>query len=397
MSKTLKIYIGILLLLLVGIIVVEMSTPPPINWEKTFNQRDKIPYGTFIFYNELNSLFPQSNVYDITVSPYEYFDEQYNWEDSTYFVSGSYLAIDEYTSIDNVSAQELLDFASRGNDVFMSSTYMPIKFSDSLFFEVSNDLDFDGRASLSFSDPTFENDSIHLEKDATNIYFSELDTLNTSVLGYQKFDDSLRVNFIKVTYGMGNIYLHLQPIVFTNYHLLKKNNKKYSEVLMSYLSDEDLYFDSKNKYGASLDNSPLRFINSQPPLRWAWYMTLITTLLFMIFNAKRKQRIVKQIEAPRNTTIDFTKTIGNLYFETQDHTNLIEKKITYFLEYLRQVYYLDTQLLNDKFIKNLSLKSGKRLPETKKLINLIVHLRAKTLCNEDDLLRLNKAIEDFKK
>lgn len=397
MSRSLKIYLGLLIILFVGIVLVEMSTPPPVNWQKSFNEKDKIPYGTFIFYNELEKLFPESKLYDITVTPYEYFDSMYEWEDSTYYASGNYIAVSEYTDIDNVSAQELLDFASHGNTIFMSSNYMPIKFSDSLFFETTNDYDFDGRAELSFTNPRFANDSITIEKGVSNIYFSEIDTSLTTVLGYQKFNDTLRANFIKVPYGSGLFYLHLQPIVFTNYHLLKKDNKKYSEVVMSYLDDSDLYFDSKNKYGKSLSNSPLRFINSQPALRWAWYLTLITTLLFMIFNAKRRQRIVKQIEPPKNTTVEFTKTIGNLYYETKDHTNLIDKKITYFLEHLRRVYYLDTQMLDAKFIKNLSQKSGKREPEIKKLMNLIVHLRAKTHCNEDDLLRLNKAIEEFKK
>ena len=115
----------------------------------------------------------------------------------------------------------------------------------------------------------------------------------------------------------------------------------------------------------------------------------------MIFNAKRKQRIVKVINPLKNTTVDFTKTIGNLYFETKDHDNLIEKKITYFLEYIRRVYYLDTQILDDKFVKNLASKSGNDENDVKKLINQIVHLKAKTACNEGDLLRLNKAIEDF--
>ena len=397
MSRALKIYIGLLVVLLIGIVVVEMSTPSPVNWQKTYNEKDKIPYGTYVFYNELESLFPDSRLYDITVTPYEYFDALYNWEDDTYDVSGNFVAVDEYVSTDDVSIQELLDFASHGNTVFLSSTYMPMKFSDSLGFETTHDYDFDGKAELSFANPKFSKDSISIEKGATNIYFSEIDTLNTTVLGHQKFKDSLRVNFINVPYGSGNLLLHLQPMVFTNYHLLKKENKKYSEVIMSYLEDKDIYFDSKNKYGASLSRSPLRFINSQPALRWAWYMVLIVTILFMIFNAKRRQRIVKQIESPRNTTVEFTKTIGNLYYETKDHTNLIDKKITYFLEHLRRVYYLDTQLLNEKFIKNLALKSGKREPEIKKLINLIVHLRAKSVCNEGDLLRLNKMIEEFKK
>ena len=115
----------------------------------------------------------------------------------------------------------------------------------------------------------------------------------------------------------------------------------------------------------------------------------------MIFNAKRKQRIVNIINPLKNTTVDFTKTIGNLYYETKDHDNLIEKKITYFLEYIRRVYYLDTQILDDKFVKNLSLKSGKDQVNVKKLVNQIAYLKAKTPCNESDLLRLNKAIEDF--
>ena len=84
-----------------------------------------------------------------------------------------------------------------------------------------------------------------------------------------------------------------------------------------------------------------------------------------------------------------------MYYETKDHDNLIEKKITYFLEYIRRVYYLDTQILDDKFVKNLSLKSGKDNDDVKKLINQIVYLKAKTRCNEGDLLRLSKAIEDF--
>ena len=120
-------------------------------------------------------------------------------------------------------------------------------------------------------------------------------------------------------------------------------------------------------------------------------------VLFIIFNAKRKQRIVEVIKPLENTTVAFTKTIGNLYYETKDHNNLIDKKITYFLEYIRRIYYLDTQLLDEKFRKNLSVKSGKDKETTKKLIDLIVYLKAKPVCTEADLLNLNNTIEDFYK
>ncbi|WP_040279796.1 DUF4350 domain-containing protein [Psychroserpens damuponensis] len=395
MSRTLKIYIGILVLLFVGIIAIEFSTPAPINWKKTYNETEKIPYGTFVFYNELDRLFPASNIEQIKVTPYEFFDEYYSWEDSTYLTSGTYVVIDEYPNLDNTSAQELLDFASHGNDIFISSNYFPDRLLDSLGFNTKNEYTFKGKADFSFTNPVFKSDSISVEKGLNNIYFSEIDTLNTTVLGHQKFDDITYTNFIEVPWETGYFYLHLQPVAFTNYHLLKKNNRKYASSVMSYLGDDTIFFDSRNKSSKNLGSSPLRFILSQPPLRWAWYLALITVVLFMIFNAKRRQRIVNVKVPLKNTTVDFTKTIGNLYYETKDHNNLIEKKITYFLEYIRRVYYLDTQILDDKFVKNLSLKSGKDQDDIKKLINKIAHLKAKSYCNEDDLLQLNKAIEAF--
>ena len=118
-------------------------------------------------------------------------------------------------------------------------------------------------------------------------------------------------------------------------------------------------------------------------------------MLFLIFNAKRRQRIVKEIKPHENTTVAFTKTIGNLYYETKDHNNLVEKKITYFLEYLRRVYFLDTQVLDERFTKLLIQKSGKDIEQIQQLVKSIVHLKAKPQCTEADLINLNKQIEDF--
>ena len=395
MSRTLKIYVGILILLFIGIIAIEFSTPAPVNWQKTYNESQKIPYGTYVFYEELTNLFPDTKIQDIKVTPYEYFDDYYSWEDSTYLTTGTYVVIDEYPNIDNSSAQELLDFASHGNTIFISSNYFPERLIDSLGFDTQNEYNFKGKAGFTFTNPVFENDSISVEKGLNNIYFSKIDTLTTTVLGHQKFDDLTYTNFIKIPWESGYFYLHAQPVAFTNYHLLKKDNQKYASSVMSYLNDDTIYFDSRNKFGKELGSSPMRFILSQPALRWAWYLALITIVLFMIFNAKRRQRIV-DIKVPlKNTTVDFTKTIGNLYYETKDHDNLIEKKITYFLEYIRRVYYLDTQILDDKFVNNLTLKSGKDQDDIKQLIKQIVYLKAKNNCNETDLLRLNNAIEDF--
>ena len=387
----------ILVLIFLGAIAIEFSKPKPINWSKTFNETHKIPYGTYIYFNELNQLFPNSEIKEVGVTPFEFFNQSYNNEDLNYFTGGTYMYIDEMMTIDEVSAQELLDFASFGNDIFIASSYLPEVIKDSLKIKTANEYNFTGKAKFYFANPRFSRDSITIDKGLTNVYFSELDSVSSTVVGYQQFNFEEKINFVKVNYGEGHFYLHLQPIAFTNYHLLKKDNQKYIASVSSYLNDETIYFDSRNKKRNAMSNSKLRFILNNPPLKWAWFIALISLLVFVVFNAKRKQRIVKVIEPHKNTTVAFTKTIGNLYYETKDHNNVIDKKITYFLEHLRRVYFIDTQLLDEKFMKQLTLKSGRKLGAIKKLINLIAHLRAKQLCNEEDLLNLNVAIEDFYK
>ena len=107
MSKTLKAYIALLLMIFLWIVYLEFSRPNPIDWTPTYNETHKIPYGTFVFYEELEQLFPESEIENIRVTPYEFFDEYYSWEDTIYNTSGNYMVIDEFPEIDRTSSQEL--------------------------------------------------------------------------------------------------------------------------------------------------------------------------------------------------------------------------------------------------------------------------------------------------
>ncbi|MBT8288038.1 MAG: DUF4350 domain-containing protein [Flavobacteriaceae bacterium] len=395
MNRTLWTYIVFLILLFAGATLIEFSKPKPIDWTKTYNETHRSPFGTFIFFNELEALFPNSTVENIGQTPYEYFTQNYDWEREDYDVYGTYMYIDESMTIDDVSAQELLDYAAYGNDIFISSSYLPEPIKDSLGIETRNDYSFTGNADLLLANSRFASDSINIDRGLTNIYFSELDSVYTTVLGYQRFNKEKQINYVAVDYGSGRFFIHLQPVVFTNYSLLKANHKHYTEGVMAYLEDDPIFFDSRNKKRNLMSQNFLRFILSRPALKWAWLVGLFSLIVFIIFNAKRKQRIVKIIKPNENTTVAFTKTIGNLYYETKDHDNVIDKKITYFLEYIRRVYYLDTQVLDEKFIKHLTLKSGRKESIIKKLINLIAHLKAKPNRDESDLLGLNRAMEHF--
>jgi hypothetical protein len=154
-----------------------------------------------------------------------------------------------------------------------------------------------------------------------------------------------------------------------------------------FVKDQDL------EAGQSISANPLRFIGQHPPLRWAYWLAWIGLILFIVFNSKRKQRIVPVIKPLENTTIDFAKTISNLYFQEKNYKDIIRKKIIYFLEKVRTLYHIETANLDDDFMLKLAHKSGKNEEDIKALIQLIVQLKNRGVFYEEDLIKLNKALE----
>lgn len=396
MQKSLKIYIAILITLLLGIVIFDFNKPIPINWTPSYDTKDKIPFGLYVLDKEIPAFLENRRLKKLDFTPYEYFHTQ-NANDSseTLQVEGTFLRISEFSDVDKSSSLELLNFASRGNSVFLSMKGFPKVILDSLKLAVNGEYQYTDSIFNWLANPKLGTQKFKLVEGIGNNYFSKIDTTNTKVLGFQS-GDSTRVNFINVKYKAGNFFLHTQPVAFTNFHLLKKNNFEYTEKVLSYLPKADVIWYTKNQNGEKISSSPLRFIFSQPALKAAWCLFLIGMLLFMIFNAKLRQRVVPIIKPLQNSSIDFTKTIGNLYFQEGEHGNLIDKKIIYFLDKIRSQYLLETAILDDNFIKKLHQKSGKNLVEIQNIVFMINHHRKNNFQSvESDLLELNSAIERF--
>ncbi len=174
-------------------------------------------------------------------------------------------------------------------------------------------------------------------------------------------------------------------------------NETYAATVLSFLPKHQIIWDNYYKSGRKIITSPLRFILQNQALKWAFYITMISLILFVIFRGKRTQRIIPVVEPLKNATLDFTRTIGDLYYQHGDFTNIITNKIQYFLEQIRSKYYLNTNELNEGFISKLAIKSSNKKEDTKALIDYIVYLKSKPNHTETDLIQLNKLIESFTK
>jgi hypothetical protein len=395
MDKTLKLYIVLLVLLIAAIVVIDSNRPKPIDWSPTFSLKDKIPYGLFVFDWEIKSLLKGQKIQRFTTTPYEYFNSKFDYDSlvNNYRIKGTFLNVSKIAEFDKQSIAEICTFVNHGNNAFISSEMIPNDLLDSLNLKMESEFKYSDSIYNWVANKKLGNQKYKITEGVNNNYFSKIDTLNTTVLGYQN-GDSTRVNFIKVNYKTGTFYLHTQPVAFTNFHLLKGNHHEYAEKVLSYIPKGEVFWCVKDQTGAMISDSPMRYILSQPALKWAWYIFLIGMLVFIFFNAKRNQRVVPIIKPLANTTVDFTKTIGNLYYQEGDHNNIIDKKIIYFLEKIRNEYLVETNRLDDDFIKKLHHKSGKDLDDIKNIVSLINAYRKNNYISiEDDLLQINNAIE----
>ena len=196
---------------------------------------------------------------------------------------------------------------------------------------------------------------------------------------------------------MISLILHTFPEAFTNVFMLDSLNANYTAKVLSYLPQQGkVYFDQYYKNSKSYAVSPLQLILTNKYLKWSWYLLALAALLWVVFEGKRKQRSIPIIKPLPNKTLDYTRTIAGMYLDKKDNRQIAMHQINHLLEHIRSSYSLATERLNLEFIEKLSAKSGRDQNQIKTLIDYMVLIRQKAEVSEDELIKLNTLIENFK-
>lgn len=181
---------------------------------------------------------------------------------------------------------------------------------------------------------------------------------------------------VSVPYGKGEVIFVSSPLLFTNYGMLEGNTFVYIFRLMSYLADLPVYrTEAYVKTDAMLvaEQSPFREFIKRPSLRWALYLALLGVVLFMIFTARRRQRVIPIMSKPANRSLEFIQLIGTLYYQRKEHVDLVRKKFKLFAEELRKTAGVDISDVNtdDREYLLLAEKTGMNSDRLKKVIRQI--------------------------
>jgi hypothetical protein len=383
-------FIAAFVLVLALYVLAEINRPKPVNWTENLSKDEKAPYGTFILYQQLKDIFPLASINSYRQPVY---NQVNNFADS----NTAYLLVEPELKMGKEDLNELLTYAATGNYVFMAAEHFSKLLTDTLKFNTGRRFDISGKDSvtINFTNPALRADSSYRFTAMTlGGYFDKVDTAKGIVLGENHRKD---VNFIKIPYGQGAFFIHAAPLCFSNYFMLTAGNASYTAKALSYLPRQvkQIYWDEYYKLGPEGSDNPFRFILSNAWLRWAFRTGVFTILLFILFEMKRKQRVIPVIEPPRNSTLDFVQTVGSVYFNQHNNKNIALKKINYFMEFVRSVFYVSTSQLNDEFILVLAKKSGVSENETGQLVSLIHEINDSEQITDQALVLLSNRIDSF--
>lgn len=399
MGKKGTVYIIIIIATVAILMLLQYNKPKEINWYNSYVAQHKIPYGTLVLNDIMEKLFPDK-IEQITRPPFEFIDINFD-------AKGTYFFVNDKITFSKAELNTLLDWTTEGNTLFIASNGFEEQLLDTLNLKTSSLFAGFGDENSHIHQlihPKLKTDSYTFEKDNYVNFFVEIDTLNTIVLGLvDNYNDSTAVeknhiNVIQQPFGKGNIILSTFPKAFTNYFILKDNNKAYTAGLLSYIDDsKTIYMDNHYKSGKSFYTSPMYIFLNTKEFKWAYYIVLIGVILYVFFEGKRKQRAIPIVNPLKNQTLAFTRTIADMYFEKGEQKPIIEHKIEQFLEHIRSHFYLSTLKHDDEFYNNLASRSSHSFDEIKSMFTYIDTLSNQEQVNDVALKKLNTIIEKFKK
>ena len=348
MSTRTKFIIGIVALLAV-FVIAEYRMPRKYQWVPTFSHQDPQPFGCMVFDSVLAASMPHGYTVERRTL--------WQMEKDSVFLEPKAVMIVTEEDIDNQIAT-VLRLASKGNTMLVATTDL-YRWTDTL------GIDFNYKRSFQLSEIAGKNPEkgvLQWGGFETSVYSQLIERLlvtNDSVrctpLAQYRFPDDADIDLlgghsegsnspwhtvaVSFPIGDGELILVSAPLLLTNYMMVSGDGHLFIARLMDRLKHLPVIRTESYMSGtAQTEQSPLYVLLKEPPLRWAVYLTILTLLLFCIFTARRRQRVIPVVDdaSKRCNNLEFARLIGTLYWQQHDNAGLLAKKLAYTAEELRR-------------------------------------------------------------
>lgn len=380
-----RVFALCILAFLALVFVMQYRMPREFNWRESYSPNSKQPFGCKVFDNVLAATLP--NGYEVTKKSF------YQLKNDSFGKPRTVIAHKYAFSMYDIDVESMLKMAERGDKIVLIGNGFQKEINDTLgisvVYESLKDLPDFGKISDFRRDTiiVWTGDTARFKPRAILAYpklmetFLIIDTVPKTVrreyksLAQHKNVDSYHA-VLEFPMGKGSIYLVSASLLFTNYGILDDECRDFVMRVLTQVADRPVvrttaYLPATEK---EEEPSPLRYFLKQKPLRWAIYLTLLTIIIFMIFTARRRQRIIPLVEEPQNRNREFVGLIATLYEQRRDYRDLVLKKFTYFAEELRREQHIDISDSSED-TQNLSRLAQNTGLEVEEIVALITELR----------------------
>ncbi len=424
-------------------------------WKVTLDRKDKKPYGTFLAYESLQAFFPDAK---IEALPHSFRYSNMDYKMKYNFDSHSLIILEGLQfNVSDKEWEQLQSFVKNGNEIILFCSTLDNKIAEKLNcnkysgsenqsgfyfyknYEDSNknilklhkysnttygysgrdirghfynkDLDSEDKKNAVKDTLTeIERDNAKNEeidstdefekKQKKHLYSkyyknneNEDDTkINADTLGYALNKPDL----IRYSIGKGHITIHAAPLVLSNYFLLQPNNINYLKGIWQTLPNNINKIYWNDYYSREGEEANMWILWKFPATRYALLLLIFGVLMYILFEGKRRQRIIPIIPPIKNDSVSFVETVGRLYYNKGEHTNLAQKMIQQYFEFIRTHYFLNTNILNESFAHQLSIKSGQPRAFVDSLLEQIFEIKTNSKKIDDAYLyQLYTSIQKF--
>lgn len=201
----------------------------------------------------------------------------------------------------------------------------------------------------------------------------------------------------------GKLIVTTMPLVFTNYGVMDSDARKLSEYMSSFFKGRKLYrlYEEKDKNTMmEEEDGDFKYIMSQPPLKWAFYIILGLLVVYMVFNSRRRMKAIPVHKIDEDTTLQFAKVLGTFYYHQDNHVPFLMKKYDKLKSTLQSRYGWDVEKMEaSDLINRLYVITGIRKDRIAKLFILIREYSqdARTISAKKDIIEYIEIIKEIEK
>ena len=340
-------------------------------WEPKLKLDNRDPYGLYVMSQLLTA--------DSSITAFNEFTDYRLLDSLSTLDSSLYMYVGIDFTLTNDEMDILLEGVARGNDFFLSVEHIPYNFLEKTFD--GSPLTFNAAEKAVY---TVDGDSYPM------YYIYEQDTLTEQWdllhqdFGYKEvltttFDHPV---YVKFEWGKGHIFMHMNPVTFTNTQLLRQPGKDYFKSVVSTFEHSRIQWLTFARY----EPVPYDIDASQTPgnenilselfkftaFRWAFILAIIGIILYFVFRSKRRRPIIPAVSTSSNDGFSYVDTLAGIYYEKAAASKVLKMMRKNFYDAVERHFYIDlAHRKNQRPVVSLAQKSGVPLKKIERLLSLL--------------------------